>query len=309
MPSEPDVEVTEVAPGVQRFTVPLAIPSPDHLNLHVVRTPDGPLLVDTGLAGSERFLRLGLAKARATDPRVLVTHGHVDHWGLASAVTDRVLAHPASAEGMRYALGERNGTYPEWINAAAVDAAFGGVTALVTGMPAIEPIHDNQRLGAWTVLWTPGHDPGHVCLFRESDGVLICGDLLLPDFTPNVQPNWRGGDALGQFKHSLRRVADLGVTLVLPAHGEPYTDARGRVAELLAHHDRRLTVLRGGLADGPQDLATMRELAFGARATESAADAMLAEFETYAHLDHLRRSGEVEQGDGGLWRLVRERAA
>lgn len=298
--------VHDVAPGVKRFTVPLAFPSPDHLNVHLLDTPDGPLLVDTGARGSEEALHSGLAQAGPLPSRVLITHGHVDHWGLAFALTDRVLAHPGAWPSMRYASGHRDrlDESPSWLDAGEMEHAFGGVASLLAGLPDIEPLADGDRIGDWQVLWTPGHDAGHVCLHRDSDGLLVCGDLLLPGFTPNIQPNWDGGDALAQFQSSLLRMRDLDISLVLPAHGEPYVDSRGRIDELLDHHERRLATLREGLEAGPRTLSDLRSVAFGGASRTSPADAMLAQLETFAHLDHLRLGGEIQHLSDGRWALV-----
>ena len=173
--------------------------------------------------------------------------------------------------------------------------------ALISGVPEIEPIADGDHIGDWEVLWTPGHDPGHVCLFRSSDGVLISGDLLLPDYTPNIQPDPSGRDALADFLASLDRIAQLPVTLVLPAHGAPYRDAKRRVRELRQHHAARLDTLRDAVRAGLHTLPELSAAAFGAH-HDAPADRMLAAMETYAHLDHLRRRGELDLEPAGTWK-------
>lgn len=285
-----------------RFTVPLALPSPDHLHVHVLDTPAGPLVVDCGARGSEAALRAGLATADVDDARVLITHAHVDHWGLATTLADSVLAHPGVSASLRFVEeGPPRGGTDGWPSDEEITSAFSGFEALVSGIPLIEPIADGDCLGDWQVLWTPGHDPGHVCLFRGSDGVLICGDLLLPGFTPNIQPDPSGRDALADFLDSLRRVAELPIRLVLPAHGEPFTDATGRARELVRHHEARLGALRRALDAQPSSLPELRGVAFGDDLSEPA-DRMLAAMETYAHLEHLRRLGEADVDETGTWR-------
>ncbi len=299
-----EVEVTRPAPGVARFTVPLAMPAPDHLHVHVLETSDGPVLVDTGARGSESALAAGLKALGQVPERVLITHGHIDHWGLAATLAPSVLAHPGVAPSLAFAGGDRDGSPGGgWPDAAAMERAFAGFSALVAGVPGIDPLEDGQMVGDWRVLWTPGHDPGHVCLFREGDGVLLCGDLLLPGFTPNIQPAWDGADALGDFLGSLRRVAELPVRCVLPAHGDPYMDARRRADELAAHHAKRLDQLRMELAPAPMTLARLRDAVFSVDVRDSA-NAMLALMETQAHLEHLHRRGEAYPGPGATWVLA-----
>jgi glyoxylase-like metal-dependent hydrolase (beta-lactamase superfamily II) len=295
------LDVGSPAPGVHRFTVPLAMPSPDHLNIHVLDTPDGPVLVDCGAVGSESGLRAGLDALGAHPDRLLITHAHLDHWGLATTIADRVLAHPGVLEtfvligGGSVAQGSAGSASP-----APMTDAFAGFLDLMAGIPEVDPIQDGDRIGDWEVLWTPGHDPGHVCLYRATDGVLLCGDLLLPGFTPNVQPSPNGSDALADFLGSLERVGSLPVSLVLPAHGEPYSDASGRAAELMAHHAERLDTLLAALRGGTRSLRDLRDATFSVR-NRPRADRMLAAMETYAHLDHLRNQGRAHLRPDGQW--------
>lgn len=299
----PAIRVDRPAPGVRRFTIPLAFASPDHLHVHVLATPDGDVVVDTGLVGSEAALQAGLAAAGAEPAHVLLTHGHVDHWGLATTLAADVLAHPGVIPSIEWdaATADETPYGPGAPTMTEMRTVFGWMSGLAAGQPRVRPLADGDQVGDWEVVATPGHDPGHICLFRAADGVLLCGDLLLPGFTPNVQPTFEGTDALAEFLASLERVAALDVRLVLPAHGEPYRDHRRRARELAAHHARRLDALRADLAAGPRTLGESRSAVFGDAFTLEA-DRLLADLETYAHLDHLRRRGVVAFADGG-WTL------
>lgn len=294
-----------VAAGVQRFTVPLAMPTPDHLHVHVLRLQGGDLIVDTGARGSERALERGLAEAAPRAPRVLITHGHVDHWGLATTLRPTVFAHPGCEMSLRFAADgpPQSHLRPGWADAGGMQRAFAGFSKLIVGIPEIETVADGDRFDDWEVLWTPGHDPGHICLWRAADGVLLCGDLLLPRYTPNIQPGFDGSDALGEFLASLERIEQLPVKLVLPAHGEPYTDAAGRARELRDHHLRRLSQLVDAVACGVGDLPELSQRLFGS-VSDSPPNRMLAAMETYAHLEHLRRQGRTEMDRDGRWLAV-----
>jgi glyoxylase-like metal-dependent hydrolase (beta-lactamase superfamily II) len=305
------IEVVEVVPEVWRFRVPLDLPSPDHLYVHVIVGDDGqPIVVDTGLRGSEAALLEGLGSVvAARDFAVLTTHGHIDHWGLAAMLKPQVLAHAGCRPSLRFADADASlrSAGPPWSTqpwAAEIRSVFGGLAEMASGIPEIVALEDGRRLGGWEVLWTPGHCPGHICLWRESDGVLLCGDLLLPEHTPNVQASLDGRDALADFLASLEIVASLPVTLVLPAHGEPYRDAAARARALQAFHRDRLETLRE--ACRRRERATVDELAedlFSA-AELSAEDEMLARLETLAHLEHLRNQGLAASDFGGRWRIV-----
>lgn len=288
------------APGVIRFSVPLALESPDTLNCHVIEAPDGPLLVDCGTAGSERAVAGALAAAGITPAGVLVTHGHIDHWGCATVFSEAVSAHPEVEMSMRFAREGVDADYGlEDAERRAMEEAFGGFRKLITGVPEILPLADGQRLGDWEVLWTPGHDPGHICLWRASDGVLLCGDLLLPGLTPNIQPAPGHTDTLQEFFDSLERVAALPVRLVLPAHGSPYEAARQRADELRAHHRQRLAEIIALITDEVRSVEEIAVRVFGDQLDPG--DRMLAAMETQAHLSHLELGGRAALGSDG-WR-------
>jgi glyoxylase-like metal-dependent hydrolase (beta-lactamase superfamily II) len=296
------LDVRELAPGVRRFTVPLPFPSPDHLHVHVLDTPDGQLLVDCGAHGSEAALHDGLAALAADWKQLLITHAHVDHWGIATTLTDRVLAHPGVRGTFEMMAAWASGSAEPDAMQEAVNEAFADMGKLISGIPEVDPVHDGDRIGDWEVLFTPGHDPGHICLYRRDDGVLLCGDVLLPGYTPNIQPA-PGSDALGDFLASVKRLGELPISLVLPSHGEPYHDAPERARELLAHHQKRLEKLRSEMADGTTSLRDLRNATFSL-GDGSRGDRMLAAMETFAHLEHLRLKGEAQMAADGSWSPV-----
>jgi glyoxylase-like metal-dependent hydrolase (beta-lactamase superfamily II) len=91
------------------------------------------------------------------------------------------------------------------------------------------------------VEWTPGHSPGHICLYESGDKLLFAGDHMLPDLSPNIGLHPQSTpDPLHEYLDGLQRMAAYEPRLILPAHGRPFTDAAGRVATLAAHHRRRL---------------------------------------------------------------------
>jgi glyoxylase-like metal-dependent hydrolase (beta-lactamase superfamily II) len=144
----------------------------------------------------------------------------------------------------------------------------------------------------WVALHTPGHTFDHLCLYDPEHGVLLSGDHVLPTITPHVGDMvGRADDPLAAFFSSLERVAALpSISTVLPAHGHPFTDLAGRVADIEQHHERRLQRLRDAataLGDGAPVAEWMRHL-FSERAWGG-----MAESETFAHLEHLRHAGEA----------------
>lgn len=300
---------SEVAAGVFRIEVPLVMRSPDRINCYVVCFDDTVLLVDTGMLGSEDALLDGLRRLDLQPTDVLITHGHPDHWGLATMFSETVIAHRGAQRELDYArspadMAARFGL-SEMAKTFGIDASrfsvFDRYKELVAGIPEIREIADEHHIGDWTVLWTPGHSPGHVCLYRQGDRVLIAGDHLLPGFTPNVQPDPDRSDALADYLSSLQRIAELDISLVLPAHGEPFRTARERAEELITHHEQRLEKLSRYLAR-PRSLGEVTVELFAD--LETGEDRMLASLEAFAHLEHLRLLGSVMVRDGEPVRWV-----
>ncbi|UJB41760.1 MBL fold metallo-hydrolase [Streptomyces sp. A1-5] len=170
-------------------------------------------------------------------------------------------------------------------------------------------------------IWTPGHTPGHVCLHLEEAhpaqqdarpatfGRLFSGDHLLPGITPHiglyedpddVAPDLHDrGDPLGDYLDSLERIARLAPAEVLPAHQHAFPDAAGRVRELIAHHEDRLSDLRT-LLRVPR---TAWQLAAAMQWNRPwgqipAASRNIAVSEAEAHLRHLVKRGHVEPVSG-----------
>lgn len=291
------------AAGVFRLRLPLALASPDHINCYLLCDPYGDVLVDTGMIGSEVALDSCLAEIGAKPDGVLATHGHIDHWGLATRFVDRMMAHPACSDSFNFvAQIDRSDHFADAGGSpfpAEMERVFSQYRQKVSGIPDRDSIAEGDMIGKWRILWTPGHAPGHVCLLRELDGVLIAGDHLLPGFTPNIQPSMQREDALSDYLDSLSRMHEIDVRLVLPAHGEPFADASGRADELLDHHQARLHALENALMNGPTTLQSLTEELF--RKTTRAEDRILATMETFAHLEYLRLRGRADSNATGEW--------
>ena len=183
--------------------------------------------------------------------------------------------------------------------------------ALADALPDRELVH-GESAGVpgrdVRVLWTPGHTPGHVCLYLDEPGRpsrLLSGDHLLPTISPVVSlypesPGDEPTDPLGDYLDSLERIAALAPQEILPAHQYRFTDAPGRVQALLDHHADRLAELHAQLKHGPLTLwqgaqgmhwnRPWSELNFLAR--------HLALSEAAAHLRRLVKTGLAEEIPG-----------
>jgi glyoxylase-like metal-dependent hydrolase (beta-lactamase superfamily II) len=144
----------------------------------------------------------------------------------------------------------------------------------------------------WVSIHTPGHTIDHLCLYDPEHGVLISGDHVLPSITPHISGVGNGGDALKSYIQTLDLVAALdGVRLGLPAHGHPFDDVPGRVEAIKQHHEERMEMLRdASLALGPATVQQLSHEIFPKRHW-----GVMAESETFAHLEHMVIEGVVER--------------
>ena len=162
---------------------------------------------------------------------------------------------------------------------------------------------DTIELGrrTWQAVHTPGHTLDHLCLYDREGGVFISGDHVLPTITPHVPGIGGGIDALGNFFGSLDQVGALPeVQVVLPAHGHPFGDLAGRVADIKEHHrERTVRLFDVAQAEGPVTVTEYSHHLFRKERWGA-----MAESETYAHLEHLRLVGRAERWHDENERMV-----
>ena len=161
---------------------------------------------------------------------------------------------------------------------------------------------DRITLGGreWVFVHTPGHTRDHLCLHDPDGGVLLSGDHVLPSITPHVSGVTGAPDALADYLASLDALRRIGsVATVLPAHGHPFDNLHQRLGEIEAHHEARLAEIRKIAAErGVLSVVEFSQLMF-----KSTHWGLMAESETYAHLEHLRLAGSAErhERDGLLY--------
>jgi glyoxylase-like metal-dependent hydrolase (beta-lactamase superfamily II) len=307
-----------VAPGIYRAAVDMAPPL-HSANVYLLLDGGEGILVDTGWVGDGDWSHVatllryaGLVPAQVRT--VVATHSHVDHVGhgrsIRSAWGISATMHPLEATTRSWAEPIHRDVLATWLARHGVpegflDSSISELTAIAP--PELDPcpILDGETIaiGAtnWLVLHTPGHTPGHLCLFRESDRVLIGGDHLLEGVSPNVGAfPFQPPDPLGGYLRSLRRVAALRPALVLPGHGKPFTDVDAVARGEEAHHMRRLQAVLSALDASPKARSafeisgairwTARERSF---AELSGVHRFLAFSEPLSHLELLEVRGEV----------------
>jgi glyoxylase-like metal-dependent hydrolase (beta-lactamase superfamily II) len=148
----------------------------------------------------------------------------------------------------------------------------------------------------WVAVHTPGHTIDHLCLYDPAGGVMISGDHVLPTITPHISGLGTTVDPLKDFFDSLDLMTTFdGVRTVLPAHGLEFADLSGRAEAIKRHHHERLDKLRTASGEiGSGTVHEFMQVLFQERSWGS-----MAESETYAHLEHLRLSGEAVVDESG----------
>lgn len=317
----------DLAPGVRWLRMPLPF-ALNHINLWLLEDGDGWAIVDTGFALDAvkeywetilaRLAEESASSGRIT--RIVVTHFHPDHLGLASWLQEKTGAPVYMTQGeylTAHAVWNEIGGHGhqpmlrhfrthglDEARCAALAARSGAYNRGVPSLPT-----DYRRLfegdvltiGAhrWQVRLGFGHSPEHAALYCAGLGVLISGDMLLPRISTNISvfavtPK---ADSLMDYLDSLDRYRDLPAdTLVLPSHGLPFYGMLDRIDAQHEHHAERLSVLEEACAT-PCSAADLLPTLF-ARELD-AHQTMFAMGEAIAHLNRLEHAGRLASRQGG----------
>jgi glyoxylase-like metal-dependent hydrolase (beta-lactamase superfamily II) len=162
---------------------------------------------------------------------------------------------------------------------------------------------DTVNIGDYSFgcIETPGHTPGHICLYESSKKIFICGDHILFDITPNITLSFEDRNPLKEYLTSLDKVYDLDVELVLPGHRSIFKDQKERIRELKQHHRTRLEEVISILGKGKQNafqVASQMTWDIGYKSWSSfpPAQKLFAFGEALAHLKYLEEEGQVAWG-------------
>jgi hydroxyacylglutathione hydrolase len=180
------------------------------------------VLIDAGTS-NDRKRTLSQLAGRTVKAHAL-THAHPDHYGSSHAVCE--------ARGIPLWCGERDAAVAEGERPAPGQGRLGKLLnrlPLPKSNPVERRLHQGDEVAGFTVLETPGHSPGHVAYWRESDRTLICGDVLFNLSLPTLRPGLREPYAAftpdpAQNRESARRLAELRPNLILFGHGPPLRD-------------------------------------------------------------------------------------
>ncbi len=313
----------EMAPGVFWLRMPLPF-SLAFINLWVLDDGDGWAIVDTGLntAACKDVWRAALEGPLAGRPvtRVIVTHYHPDHAGLAGwlcykhdvplvmtrgefmlarVLTLDIADKPPEAAVRFYARSGWPETAVERMRGQSWGRFARAVSRLPVGYERIEA-GDTLTIGGrtWRIVVGSGHSPEHACLVCDELGLMIAGDQLLPRISSNVSvyPTEPRADPLGEWMASLDRLEALDAGLrVLPAHNEPFEGLRERTGQLREHHVTKLDAVEA-FCEAPRTAFESFGTMFGRPIKDD--EIMMATGEAVAHLHYLEARGRVRREVG-----------
>jgi glyoxylase-like metal-dependent hydrolase (beta-lactamase superfamily II) len=315
--------VEQVRPGLWSIPVPIPNNPLRYVLVYAFELDNGIGLVDAGWNTDDAWQALndGLGEAGGSMSdvsAVVVTHIHPDHYGLAGRVREASGAwiglHPADAQMLQARYVDTDGLVERMMNLLAVAGvpddkrpdlthASMELRSMVFMAPPDRLLEDDQRIewGGWDLraIWTPGHSPGHICLYSDREKLLLSGDHVLPRITPNIgYHSQQFPNPLGDYLDSLAKVGALESDEVLPAHEYRFADLEGRLNDIVRHHEDRLAEIIDTLRKKPGISAWDLTLSLEwSRPWDEIPSYMqrAANGETLAHLVLLERRGDVHR--------------
>jgi len=318
----------EILPSLYKIEVPLPGSPLKATNSYVVKGTERSLIIDTGWNREDCMVALvsGLKECGVDLGKsdLFITHMHADHSGLVSAIAvegARMYFGRADAEIIRYITPEH---WDEMIDfAGRCGFPREELERAVENHPGrryspgnslnLHILKNGDTVSVGDYLFecieTPGHTPGHICLYEPDKKVFICGDHILFDITPNITLSPEERNPLKEYLISLDKVYDLDVRLTLPGHRSTFRNHKERIQELKQHHRARLDEVISILAQGKQNafqITSQMTWDIGYKSWDlfPPAQKLFAFGEALAHLKYLEEEGAVDraiEGNGILF--------
>ncbi len=258
--------IEEILANLYRIEIPLPRNPLKAINSYVIKNSVRNLVIDTGWNQDEciKAMQAGLHKLgidmRRTD--FFITHLHSDHLGLVSYLateTSTVYFNQPDADRINSGINfddfvdfARLNGFPE-NELQSIRKSHPGFKYRSKEPLAFHILREGNSLAIGDYLFlcveTPGHTWGHMCLHEPQKKILIAGDHILNDITPNIQLWSDSWNPLKQYLASLDKIHNLDIGLVLPGHRNTFRNCKERVEELKHHHERRLDEIVSILAE------------------------------------------------------------
>ncbi|MDF2925266.1 MAG: beta-lactamase [Paenibacillaceae bacterium] len=304
-------------PLIRQVRVPVPYPL-QYVNAYLIAGDNGWTVVDPGIHTDEAvalwervWLETG-SRYRDVE-RIVLTHHHPDHYGLAGYFQEKSGAPVFLSERGKRQADEMWGgddalTQELWRlfldhgmdreTAAAMIPHMAGFVSLVSPRPEVALIRNGDvlRLGDshYEAVETGGHAAGHMSFYGKDSQEMFCGDAVLPRISPNISYMPRmEEDPLAEFTAGLGVLGSYEVKLAYPGHRDSFGHFAGRCGELVVHHEKRLAIMRAHVAEAPCTAFDCCTRLFGTRLTIH--QQRFAMSETIAHLVHLEKKGQLRR--------------
>jgi glyoxylase-like metal-dependent hydrolase (beta-lactamase superfamily II) len=264
------------------------LPPATHTNSYALGGRDVLLVEPATPYEDEQRAWIAWARALVSQGRRLVaivpTHHHPDHVGGLDALAKELGA-------------------PVWAHAATIERLAPETRARVARRldEGDEIVLEGPRDEAWRVLFTPGHAPGHVCLFEPRSRTLVVGDMVASVGTILIAP---GDGDMARYLAELERLAALDASVALPAHGEPIDEPSALFRRYVAHRLMREAKVLAAIASAGPEGADLATLVAGAYDDTPVHLWPIAKLSLEAHLEKLVGEGRVARAGADAFRVV-----
>lgn len=258
---------TQIRDNIYSIYVELPNSPLKNTNAYLIKAKDRNLLIDTGFPqeACRHALLAGLSELGVSmaDTDIFLTHLHADHTGLAAELADENTKVYMSRQD--YAAGLKFGQEEFKANKFRQQIAYGfseeqiqtfsfgksGKYKVDARSHDLIQLENGARLSyggrELCAILTPGHTPGHMCLYDAADKVMFLGDHVLFDITPNIIAWDEMRDALGTYIGSLQAISAYAVDVPLPGHRGVFGTMTDRIDAIIEHHGRRVKELADAL--------------------------------------------------------------
>ena len=325
----PSQFVHKIVEGIFQIKMPLMageLSDLNHVNIYLVQGSHGWTLIDTGWKTEKTvdFLNQALAAVpvKISDiERIIISHTHPDHYGLAGEFKKILPQVPIfihyweklliQTRYIDYIRGlkeadeylEKHG-FPKNISGNSA-VAFRNVLEKVVPVLPDSYLTGGEIISTGVfdleIIWTPGHSPGHICIYEPRNQILFAGDYILPSITPNISSSpVSGDDPLGAYLDCYNKIKQLAVKLVLPGHQDPFSDWHKRMRTIVLHHKDRGAEILESMSDNPLNAYQIASLITWTMNKKKWTEIppvqqRMATGEVIAHMEHLYWQGKVKR--------------
>lgn len=312
--------------GIVQIPISMAPPL-RQVNSYLLRGPEGVTIIDPGprTAATEREWGEILRELRFRPgdiTSIVLTHHHPDHFGMAGYLqsltqaavymsarsyeeSERMWGQGSTVDAALPALFRQHGMPGEWLH--QLPAHLRSFIGQVTPFPEVTFVEEGSSIlmggRSWEPVMSGGHAPGHLSFYDQGRRVMICGDAVLPQISPNISlvPDSEPYP-LQSFIDGLERLGAYDVSMAFPGHRSPFDYFDERIRLLIQHHEQRLERMERLLQEVPLTGFEVCKTLFGTKL--GIHQMRFAMSETLAHLLELVRQGraamEETGGDAGF---------